>query len=120
MLHRLTVGHLDPVAVQRRQVVPTKALEMDAVNRLLAELGEVDADGSITLGGRKVDFMNVAISCLWMGGGINCVAEEFALRLQRKTGCLIADVCGYRIVQPEDLVGLTAYADTSTSVTRSR
>ena len=29
MLHRLTVGHLDPAAVERRQTVPTKALELN-------------------------------------------------------------------------------------------
>ena len=37
MLHRLTIGHLDPAAVERRQTVPTKALEMDVVHRLLVE-----------------------------------------------------------------------------------
>ena len=38
MLHRLTVGHLDRAAVERRQMVPTRALEMDVVHRLLARL----------------------------------------------------------------------------------
>ena len=32
MLHRLTIGHLDPAARRRRQTVPTKALEMDVVD----------------------------------------------------------------------------------------
>ncbi len=68
MLHRLTVGHLDPVAVERRQTVPTKALEMDVAHRLLAELGEKDSEGNMTLGGCKVEFQNATVSCLWKSG----------------------------------------------------
>jgi hypothetical protein len=107
MVHRLTIGHLDPVAIQRRQIVPTRALEMDVVDRLLAELGETDADGDVTLGGCKVRFEKAVVSCLWKGISINRVAEEFALRMQRETGCLIADLVGYRVVDPSELIGLT-------------
>jgi len=103
MLHRLTIGHLDPAAVERRQAVPTKALEMDVVHRLLAELGEKDAKGHVTLGGCKVAFENAAVSCLWKGGRINRVVEEFALRMQKETGCVIADVGGYRVIDPGEL-----------------
>ena len=39
MPHRLTIGHHDLAAAERRQIVPTKALEMNVVHRLLAELG---------------------------------------------------------------------------------
>ncbi len=39
MLHHLTIGHLDPAAVERRQTVPTRALEMDVVDRLLGRVG---------------------------------------------------------------------------------
>jgi len=103
MLHRLTIGHLDPAAVERRQTVPTKALEMDVVHRLLAELGEKDAKGHVTLGGCKVEFENAAVSCLWKGGRTNRVVEEFALRMQKETGCVIADVGGYRVIDPGEL-----------------
>jgi len=106
MLHRLTIGHLDPAAVERRQTVPRKGLEMDVVHRLLAELGQKDAEGNITLGGCKVEFHNAAVSCLWKGGHTNRVAEEFALRMQRETGCVIADVGGYRVIEPGELAGL--------------
>jgi hypothetical protein len=106
MLHRLTIGHLDSAAVQRRQAVPTKALEMNVVDRLLAELGEKDAKGNVTLGGCKVKFENAAISCLWKGVGTNRVVEEFALRMQKETGCVIADVGGYRVIDRSELVGL--------------
>lgn len=110
MLHRLTIGHLDPAAVARCQAVPTKALEMSVVNRLLAELGEKDADGNRTLGGAKVEVGNARVTVPWKAATSNRVAEEFALRMQKETGCLIADVGGYRIVQPEELVGLNAQA----------
>ncbi len=106
MLHRLTVGHLDPVAVERRQTVPTKALEMDVAHRLLAELGEKDSEGNMTLGGCKVEFQNASVSCLWKSGRTNRVAEEFALRLQQETGCVIADIGNYRVIPPGELAGL--------------
>ena len=92
MLHPLTIGHLDAAAVQHRRRVPVKALEMDVVPRLLDELGERDADGSATLGGCKVELGNGYVSCHWKGGRTNRELEEFALRMQRETGCLIADV----------------------------
>jgi hypothetical protein len=106
MLHRLTVGHLDRAAVERRQMVPTRALEMDVVYRLLAELGEKDAEGHVTLGGCKVEFENAAVSCLWKGVRTNRVVEEFALRMQSETGCVIADVGGYRVIDAGELAGL--------------
>ena len=106
MLHLLTVGHLDPAAVGRRQTVPMRALDMDVVHRLLVELGERDAEGNLTLGGCEVRFENAAVSCLWKAVGTNRVAEEFALRMHKETGCLIADVGGYRVIDPAELVGL--------------
>ena len=111
MVHRLTIGHLDPAAVERRQTVPTKALEMDVVDRLLAELGEKDADGNGALGGCKVALQNASVSCLWKSGRTNRVAEEFALRLQHETGCIIADVGGYRVIDRAELVGLNGQAN---------
>ena len=118
MLHSLTIGHLDPAAVQRRQTLPTKALEMEVVHRILAELGEKDAEGNVTLGGCKVRFENSAVSCLWKSVGTNRVAEEFALRMQKETGCLIADVGGYRVVDPAELLGLNGLVVAATAATR--
>jgi hypothetical protein len=106
MLHRLTIGHLDAAAVERRQRVPIKALEMDVVHRLLDQLGERDADGSATLGGCKVELGNGYVSCHWKGGRTNRELEEFALRMQQETGCMIADLGGYRVVTPGELAGL--------------
>jgi hypothetical protein len=120
MLHRLTIGHLDSAAAERRQTVPTKALEMDVVHRLLAELGETDAEGNVTLGGCKVKFENAAVSCLWQGGSTNRVAEEFALRMQRETGCVCADVdCG-RVIEPMELLGLNGQASRAVAAQSER
>ena len=69
--------------------VPIKALEMDVVHRLLDQLGERDADGSATLGGCKVELGNGYVSCHWKGGRTNRELEEFALRMQQETGCMI-------------------------------
>jgi hypothetical protein len=114
------MGHLDPAAAERRQTVLVKALEMDVVRRLLAELGEEDAEGDVTLGGCKIKFQNAALSCLWKGATTNRVVEEFALRLNRETGCLLADVdCG-RVVDPEELVGLSAQGAQVTPAARGR
>lgn len=119
MLHRFTIGHLDPSAVQRRQTVPTRALEMDVVRRLLGELGERDAEGNAMLGGCKVRFENAAVSCLWKGASTNRVAEEFALRMQKETGCVIADVGGYRVVDPGELVGLNGQSGQQSSAPKA-
>jgi hypothetical protein len=115
MLHRLTIGHLDPAAVERRQTVPTKALEMEIVYRLLAELGERDAEGDFTLGGCKVRFENGAVSCLWKGSSTNRFAEEFALRMQKETGCVIAEVGGYRVIEPGEIAGLDGQTSAAVS-----
>jgi hypothetical protein len=119
MLHLLTMGHLDPAAVQRRQTVPTKALDMDVVHRLLAELGEKDADGRVTLGGHEVRFENAAVSRLWKSAGVNRFAEEFAIRMHKETGCVIADVGGYRVIDPSELVGLNGRSSRVTPTARS-
>jgi hypothetical protein len=70
----------------------------------------------VTLGGCKVKFENAAISCVWKGARTNRVAEEFALRMQSETGCVIADVGGYRVIDPAELVGLNGQAETVPSV----
>jgi hypothetical protein len=75
-------------------------------NAQICQCGEKDAAGNVTLGGSKVKFHNAAVSCLWMSGTTNRVAEEFALRMNRETGCLLADVdCG-RVIDPGKLAGL--------------
>jgi len=113
MIHDLTIGHLDPggVAIRRRTVL--KPLDAEVVNRLLKELGSTDADGNATLGGAKVRIEDGFVVVPWLGGGTNRVSEEFALRMHRETGCLIADMGHRCVIEPEHLAGLNERANTA-------
>jgi hypothetical protein len=108
MLHNLTIGHLDPAPiVSERRVVVLRPLETDAVDRLLKEFGALDQDGSPRREGGKVEFREGYLVCPWrIGGWHNRTAEEFVLRLQQATGCILADREHSRIIQPEQLQGL--------------
>ena len=46
MIHILTMGHLDPAAVGRRQALVLRPLDMGIVNRLLQELGGTGRAGT--------------------------------------------------------------------------
>ena len=112
MLHNLTIGHLDPAAiVSERRIAVLRPLEIDVVHRLLKELGGIDKDGSPTLERVKVEFRDGYLVCPWrIGGWHNRTAEEFALRLQQETGCVLADREHSRIIEPEQLQGLNGAA----------
>jgi hypothetical protein len=103
----VSIGHLDPAAlVSERRIVVQRPLEMDAVHRLLTELGVMDKDGVPTLEGGKVEFRDGYLVCPWrIGGWHNRTAEEFALRLQQETGCVLADREHSRIIDREQLEG---------------
>jgi hypothetical protein len=96
VIHNLTAGYFDSGGAVARP------MDMRIVRRLLGELG--DADG--TLGGWKVRYEDGCVILPWKGGGTNRVAEEFAIRLQRATGCTLADLEHGRIVEPTELAGL--------------
>jgi hypothetical protein len=106
MLHNLTIGHLDTAAIQQdRKAVVLKPLPTEIVQRLLAELGARDADGRWLLGRGKVEFRDGYLVVPWLGHGTTQLSEEFALRMQRETGCVLADREHSRIVAPEQLQG---------------
>ena len=106
MLHSLTIGHLDLDAIRDRLAVAVKPLDRVLVERLLAELGERDADGHWILGGGRVEIRDGYVVVPWHGKGPIGPSEEFALRLHRETGCLIADRSHSRIVEPAKLAGM--------------
>ena len=107
MIHILTMGHLDPSAVGRRQAIVLRSLEMGIVNRLLRELGGTDEQGRPTLEGVPVEIKDGTIACRWwVGGHCNRVVEEFAFRMQEETGCVLADREHSRIIEPDQLEGL--------------
>ena len=63
MIHRLTLGHLDPIAIIRdRMVAVQEPLDMATVHRLLAELGKVDTEGRWTLDDDTVTFTTAILS----------------------------------------------------------
>ena len=53
-------------------------------------------------------FEDGAIVVPWLGGWTNRAAEEFALRIKRETGCLVADLGHRCLVGPKELRGLEA------------
>jgi hypothetical protein len=105
MIHDLTIGHLDPEGIPLRRTTVLKPLELDVVRRLLEELGSTDADGRATLGGAWVGFESGYVTVPWLGGWRNRAAEEFAIRLQRETGCLVADMGHRRVIEQGELQG---------------
>jgi hypothetical protein len=108
MIHDLTIGHLDPAGIPERRRTVLKPLEMDVVARLLKELGGTDTEGNPTLGGARVRFEEGYVVVPWLGGWTNRISEEFALRMRRETGCLIADLGHRCVIEPEQLQGLDA------------
>jgi len=111
MLHNLTIGHLDTAAIQHdRRAVVLKPLPMEIIQRLLAELGARDAAGHWRLGRGKVELRDGYLVIPWLGHGTTEISEEFALRMNRETGCVLADREHSRIVEPEQLHGLSGAA----------
>ncbi len=89
MIHYLTVGYLDPVALGECAAVATRPLDELTVRRVLAEFPAVKAehkDGYVVLP--------------WHGLGPVGLSEAFALRLHELTGCLIADRRNGRLIEP--------------------
>jgi hypothetical protein len=114
MIHDLTIGHLDPTGIPERRRTVLRPLEMDVVNRLLKELGGTDPEGNPTLDGVRVQFEDGYVVVPWLGGWTNRISEEFALKMQRETGCLIADLGHRCVIEPQHLHGL----NTATVTTR--
>jgi hypothetical protein len=99
VIHNITAGHFDA------EGAVIKPLDMRTVNRLLDQFGERNTDGAPTLGGWRVRVEGGCVVLPWKGGRTNRMAEEFALRLQRETGCILADREHGRLINPDDLAG---------------
>ena len=104
MIHRLTIGHLDPDAVAQRRVVVTRPLDMAIVNPLLREFGEPDGAGRPTISGRPVEIHDGYLVCPWLMPSPIPGVAEFALELQERTGCVLADVNRATVVDRELLL----------------
>jgi len=67
-----------------------------------------------------VEIRDGTVACRWwVGGHCNRIAEEFALRLQKETGCVLADREHCRTIEPEQLQGVNGRA-IATQQTRGR
>jgi hypothetical protein len=93
VIHYLTLGHLDPEAIRGSTAVALKLLDACIVRRVMAEFPNVQAECK-----------DECVILPWHGLGPIVPSEEFALRLQRLTGCLIADRRNGRLIEPEVLV----------------
>jgi hypothetical protein len=106
VLHNLTIGHLDSGEIlHHRRAMVLKPLDKTITERLLTELGSRSADGNWRLGRGKVEFRDGYLVIPWLGHGTTELSEEFALRLQKETGCVLADREHSRIVAPGQLRG---------------
>jgi hypothetical protein len=107
MIHNLTAGYFD------RNGAVTKPLDMRIVRALLAELGGTDPGGVTSLGGWKVRFEDGCVILPWLGGTTIRIADEFAIPLQRETGCQLVDSEHGRTIDTGQLDGLTNKVDTT-------
>jgi hypothetical protein len=106
VIHNLTIGHLDPEAVAERRTVGLRPLDDKVVLHHLKALGRYE-DRGWTLDGLPVELKEGYVICRWwVGPRRNLVAEEFALRMRRDTGCEIIDREHERVVEPGQLQGL--------------
>jgi hypothetical protein len=87
MIHDLTIGHLESVAIAARVAVADQALDEATVARVLAVFPCL-----------KVEQRDGYVIVPWHGREEGDRGEAFAARLQAETGCLVADRRNGRIV----------------------
>jgi hypothetical protein len=110
MLHHLTMGHLDPVAIKEgRRLVVTRPLDRDVVARLLDEFAKPGPDGRPPLDPARVKFHDGYIVCPWLMPHPVPGVTEFARRLQEKTGCILADVNCCAVVERDNLLNIARW-----------
>jgi hypothetical protein len=88
MIHELTIGHLDPIAIHDRMAVAVRPLDEATVGRVLVEYP-----------GLKVERRDGFLIAPWHGREEGERGEAFAARLQAETDCLVADRRNGRIVE---------------------
>src|SRR5438105_734448 len=94
MIHDLTIGHLDPVAIHDRMAVALNPLDEATVARVLAEFP-----------GLRVERRDGYLIAPWHGREDGERGEAFAARMQAETGCLVADRRNGRIVAVGKVAG---------------
>ena len=104
MIHHLTMGYLDPAAVEEGRLVVTRPLDGDVVARLLDEFAKPGPDGRPPLDTARVEIHDGYLVCPWLMPYPVPGVTEFALRLQEETGCVLADVNCCAVVDREMLL----------------
>lgn len=96
LVHSLTIGHIDPIAVvERREVVVKRPLDMESVRAFVDGL-----DGGL----EDARFFENYIVVPWLKwNAVNTNAERLAQKLVRDFGCLMADVGNAQMVELTDL-----------------
>lgn len=97
MIHDLTIGHLDPVAIRERSAVSIRPLDPATVARVLASFP-----------GLTVEERDGYVVAPWHGPEDGDRGEAFAACLQAETGCLVADRRNRRIVELGQMAGRVA------------
>jgi hypothetical protein len=100
MIHMLTLGHFDPSAILRGEILIQKALNLELVYDLLEIHGHCDEDGNYSLEGHPVRIENGYIVCPWLMPATINATREFAKALYSQSHCLMADVERRRLISP--------------------
>ena len=88
MIHDLTIGHIDPIAIRDRVVVVLRPLDELAIDRI-----------SLEFPGLPIERRDGYVIAPWHGKEDAERGEMFASRLQAETGCLIADRRNGKLVE---------------------
>lgn len=87
MIHKLTIGHLDTVALHGRRAVATRPLDLAEIDWVAAEFPEL-----------KIQRRDGYVVVPWHGQEEAARGEAFAARLKAVAGCLVADRRNGRLV----------------------
>ena len=88
MIHELTIGFLDSIAILQRVVVVTRPLDDASVDIVLAEFPGLHIE-------RKEGY----VIAPWHGKDDAKRGEAFAIRLRAETGCVVADRRNGKLVE---------------------
>lgn len=102
MLHYLTIGFLDEVAVQRGSVQALKPLT-DEILSLMAEFADSGSQGQPTFEGETLRITKYFIKCPWYAPSYNRTTERFALAAKQIFGCVVADIKRGQLIEAHEL-----------------
>ena len=102
MIHFLTIGKLDLVALHVREVKTLGPLPEEVGRVLSSMLDDPSNTEEPTLGGHPVVVREDTIRCVWYAPRRNRACERLAVEALR-LGCVVADVERARLVSLEEL-----------------